>query len=105
MRPQGGEWTGFQADGRIRCGKVAVHAAAGAPPTMSRRLGVVMDPIERINPKKDTTLALLLAAAARGFKLHYIEMRDLTLRDGRAAARMRPRTGSSSADRPRPCAP
>lgn len=57
---------------------------------MSRRLGVIMDPIARINPKKDTTLALLLAAAARGFELYYMEMRDLTLRDGRASAHMRP---------------
>ncbi|TNE90937.1 MAG: hypothetical protein EP324_05355, partial [Gammaproteobacteria bacterium] len=29
---------------------------------MTRTLGVVMDPIEKINPKKDTTLVLLLAA-------------------------------------------
>jgi len=57
---------------------------------MSRRLGVIMDPIARINPKKDTTLALLLAAARRGYELHYMEMGDLTLRDGEAHARMRP---------------
>ena len=57
---------------------------------MPRRLGVIMDPIARINPKKDTTLALLLAAAARGWELHYMEMSDLSLRDGRACARTRP---------------
>jgi len=57
---------------------------------MPRRLGVIMDPIATIKPKKDTTLALLLAARARGFELHYIEMRDLSLRDGSACARTRP---------------
>ena len=56
---------------------------------MSRRLGVIMDPIDSIKPKKDTTLALLLAAARHGFELHYMEMSDLSLRDGRACARTR----------------
>ena len=57
---------------------------------MSRRLGVIMDPISAIKPNKDTTLALLLAAARHGFELHYMEMSDLSLRDGRACARTRP---------------
>ena len=57
---------------------------------MSRRLGVIMDPIAAIKPKKDTTLALLLAAARHGYELHYMEMSDLSLRDGRACARTRP---------------
>ena len=40
---------------------------------MSLKLGVVMDPIESINYKKDTTLALLWAAQDRGWSLFYIE--------------------------------
>ncbi|MBK8959528.1 MAG: glutathione synthase [Proteobacteria bacterium] len=56
---------------------------------MSRRLGVIMDPIDAIKPKKDTTLALLLAAARHGYELYYMEMSDLSLRDGRACARTR----------------
>jgi glutathione synthase len=56
------------------------------------RLGVVMDPIARIHYAKDSTLALLLAAQARGFELHYLEQSDLLLRDGRAFGRMRPLT-------------
>lgn len=56
---------------------------------MTRRLGVIMDPIAGINPKKDTTLALLLAAQERGFELHYMEMGDLLLRDGAAYLRTR----------------
>ena len=49
---------------------------------MTLKLGVIMDPITGINPKKDTTLGLLLAAQAKGFELYYMELADLTLRDG-----------------------
>jgi glutathione synthase len=54
------------------------------------RLVVVMDPIEAIKPAKDSTLALLLAAQARGWELHYAEQRDLFLRDGVAFGRLAP---------------
>jgi len=56
---------------------------------MTVELGVVMDPIEAITVKKDTTLALLLAAQKRGWRLLYMEMGDLGLRDGAPQARMR----------------
>lgn len=56
---------------------------------MTIKLGVIMDPIASINPKKDSTLAMLLAAQRRGWTLHYMEPGDLYLRDGRAHARMR----------------
>lgn len=56
---------------------------------MTITLGVVMDPIGAINPKKDTTLELLLAAQRRGWRLRYMELADLQLRDGTALARMR----------------
>jgi len=58
--------------------------------TTGKRLGVVMDPIGAINYAKDSTLAMLLAAQARGFALAYLEQRDLSLRDGEAYGRMRP---------------
>jgi len=57
---------------------------------MSRNLGVIMDPIATINPKKDTTLALLLAAQARGWSLWYMEQADLALEDCVPVARFRP---------------
>src|SRR4030081_3411094 len=56
------------------------------------RLGVVMDPIDAIKYAKDSTLAMLLAAQARGFELSYLEQPDLSLRDGRAFGRMCPLT-------------
>jgi glutathione synthase len=49
---------------------------------MTYRVGVVMDPIGSITFKKDSTLALLLAAQRRGHELLYMELADLFLRDG-----------------------
>ena len=57
---------------------------------MTRRLGVVMDPISAIAPRKDSTLAMLLEGARRGWALEYMELGDLRLRDGRAEATVRP---------------
>jgi glutathione synthase len=57
---------------------------------MKISVGVVMDPIDRISFKKDTTLALLLAAQARGWDLAYMEPCDLYLQNGTAMASMRP---------------
>jgi glutathione synthase len=54
------------------------------------RLVVVMDPIEAINPAKDSTLAILLAAQASGWQLHYAELGDIWLRDGIAWGRLAP---------------
>ena len=53
------------------------------------KLGIVMDPIGSINIKKDSSFALLLAAQARGWTLHYLEQNDLYLRDGTAYGRLR----------------
>jgi len=56
---------------------------------MSYHIGVVMDPIGSINFKKDSTLALCLAAQARGHALFYMELPDLHMRDGVSHARAR----------------
>src|SRR3984885_479357 len=53
------------------------------------RLAVVMDPIGQIKYAKDTTLGMLLAAQARGWSLHYLELADLRLRDGLAEGNAR----------------
>lgn len=60
-----------------------------ANPTRPLTLGVVMDPIAGINPAKDSTLAMLRAAAARGHRLRYFELGDLWLRDGVARGHAR----------------
>ncbi|OYT79825.1 MAG: glutathione synthase [Pseudomonas sp. PGPPP4] len=56
---------------------------------MSIRLGIVMDPIERISYKKDSSMAMLWAAKARGWTLHYFEIQDLYQVDGEARGRGR----------------
>jgi glutathione synthase len=66
--------------------------------TATKRLGVVMDPIGAIGYAKDSTLAMLLAAQARGFELAYLEQRDLLLRDGVALGRLRALTVRADPD-------
>ncbi|MCG6872372.1 MAG: glutathione synthase [Gammaproteobacteria bacterium] len=56
---------------------------------MTIRLGVVMDPIAGIYFKKDSTLAMLLEGARRGWQLCYMEPQDLYVADGVACARWR----------------
>lgn len=53
------------------------------------KLGVVMDPIGSIKIKKDSTFAMLLAAQARDWEIHYLEQHDLYARDGVAFGRTR----------------
>ena len=50
----------------------------------SLRVGVVMDPIESITPKKDSSLAMLLEAERRGAEIHYLRQTDLNLLAGEA---------------------
>jgi glutathione synthase len=56
---------------------------------MPIKMGMVMDPIARINIKKDTSFAMLLEAQARGWELHYMELSNLYLRNGKAYAKTR----------------
>ncbi len=57
---------------------------------MTIKVGIVMDPIESITFKKDTSLALLHAAQRKGWELHYMEQSHLFSRDGKAQAKMAP---------------
>jgi glutathione synthase len=56
---------------------------------MSLTLAVLMDPIQSINIKKDSTFAMLLEAQARQWTLLYLEQPDLYMRNGRAYGHMR----------------
>jgi len=56
---------------------------------MSIKLGIVMDPIESINVKKDTSLAMLLAAQERSWEVHYMLQTDLFMENGISKAIMR----------------
>lgn len=63
------------------------------------RLGVVMDPIGSIVPERDSTLAMLLEAQSRGWRIEYMELGNLRLRDATAEAFMRPLTVRDDASR------
>jgi len=65
---------------------------------MTIKLGVVMDPISAINPKKDSTMAMLLEAQQRGWQLYYMEQNDLFLDNAKACAAIRPLNVNSSLD-------
>jgi glutathione synthase len=54
------------------------------------KLGIIMDPIEDINPAKDTTLALMLEAQSRDYTLYYMEPDAVWLKDGLIWGRMSP---------------
>ena len=50
------------------------------------KLGIVMDPISAIDPKKDSSLAMLIEADKRDYEIYYMEQKDLKLIDGCATA-------------------
>ncbi|GLQ00944.1 glutathione synthetase [Methylophaga thalassica] len=56
---------------------------------MQRTIGIVMDPIDRINTKKDSSLAMMLAAQQRDWQILYMEQQDLFLSEGKVFAEMR----------------
>ncbi len=55
-------------------------------------LGVVMDPIDTINIKKDSTFAMMLEAQARGYDVFYMLQSDLFAKDGTVYANISPVT-------------
>lgn len=69
-----------------------VNPADASHTSQPLRVLVVMDPIQSINPKKDSTLAMLWAASRRGHELWYAEQDDLWLDQGRARGQVRPLT-------------
>jgi glutathione synthase len=51
------------------------------------KIGIVMDPIGSITPKKDSSLAMLLEASRRDAEIHYFEQQDLRMLSGTAIGR------------------
>ncbi len=45
------------------------------------KIGVLMDPIEGINTKKDSTFAMMLEAQARNHEIHYMTQNDIYIKD------------------------
>ncbi|MGI9248167.1 MAG: glutathione synthase [Woeseiaceae bacterium] len=53
------------------------------------KIGIVMDPIDSITPKKDSSFAMLLEARRRGAEILYFEQKDLHMLSGKAIGRGR----------------
>lgn len=53
------------------------------------RVGVIMDPIESITTKKDSSFAMMLEARRRDAEIHYMLLDDLRIHDGEALGRSR----------------
>lgn len=49
---------------------------------MSKKLGIIMDPISKIHVEKDSSVVMLLAAQKRGYEIYYMEAGDIWLQDG-----------------------
>lgn len=56
------------------------------------KLAVVIDPIERLNPKKDSTIAMLRAAAKKGLSVYAMTQADMFVRKGKSYAALTPLT-------------
>ena len=53
------------------------------------KIGVVMDPVDKINIDKDTTFVLMLEAQQRGHEVYFMELDDLFVRGGAPHGRYR----------------
>lgn len=53
------------------------------------KIGVIMDPIEKIDIQKDTTFVLMLEAQRRGHEVYFMELDDLFVRGGIPRGRCR----------------
>ena len=53
---------------------------------MKRKIAILMDPISKINIKKDSSFAMLIEAQSRQHELYYLEQSDLVLKDSQVFA-------------------
>ena len=67
---------------------------------MSVRVAIQMDPLENVNIEGDTTFALAEEAQARGMEIFVYGPEDLSVRDKRASAWVRPARVQRIADQP-----
>ncbi len=65
---------------------------------MPYQIGIVMDPLPGLQVRKDSTLAMIAAAARRGWAVFFMTPGDLFIRDGRCQAHLQPITLDLDAD-------
>ena len=66
---------------------------------MTLKIGIVMDPIDNINYKKDSSLAMLWAAQDKGWDIWYMEQQHLFIDNGVAMAQMATLTVARNPDK------
>ncbi len=49
---------------------------------MTRKIGFIIDPLTSLNPAKDSTIAMMLAAQRRGWEIHTMQQSDLFCASG-----------------------
>ncbi|MFW2374341.1 MAG: glutathione synthase [Gammaproteobacteria bacterium] len=54
---------------------------------MTRKLGIIMDPIESIKVKKDSSFAMILATQQKGWPIYYMQQNGLFLHDDKIFAK------------------
>lgn len=54
---------------------------------MTRKLGIIMDPIESITIKKDSSFAMMLAAQQKGWPVYYMQQNGVFLHDDKIFAK------------------
>lgn len=54
---------------------------------MTRKIGIIMDPIESIKIKKDSSFAMMLAAQHKGWPIYYMQQNGLFLHDDKIFAK------------------
>lgn len=57
---------------------------------MSLRLLIIMDPLDYLKPKKDSSLSMIRAAQQLGLEVFYAQQHDLWVRDGKPMGRVTP---------------
>jgi glutathione synthase len=55
---------------------------------MTFNIGIIMDPIASIDYQKDSTLAMIWEAQARGLNMYYLQVHDMFYRDGKVMANL-----------------
>ncbi len=66
---------------------------------MTKKLGIVMDPIQGISISKDSSFAMLLEAQSRGWQINYMQQSDIALCDGVVTASTRRLSVEDNPDR------
>lgn len=67
---------------------------------MAPKIGFIIDPLDTINPKKDTTLGMMWAASDAGFELFCCEQQDIDIDQGVAKGVMTPILVERTLDKP-----